>query len=216
MIPKIIHWCWFGPNELTELSKECIDSWEKYCPEYKVVKWTEESIKEIDSPFLKNALKKKQWAYASDYVRLYALYHFGGIYLDTDMEVIKNLDGFLSDDIFFGKEDDSHISAGIIGAVEKNKIIQNLIAYYDQPSLVNTFVNIPWIITNEIKPTDNVTLYHKKVFYPYNPNDSKAHKQLMFKSIVHETAAIHHWEKKWKLSFFNRINRKIHQLRFQK
>lgn len=149
-------------------------------------------------------------------MRLYALYHFGGIYLDTDMEVIKNLDGFLSDDIFFGKEDDSHISAGIIGAVEKNKIIQNLIAYYDQPSLVNTFVNIPWIITNEIKPTDNVTLYHKKVFYPYNPNDSKAHKQLMFKSIVHETAAIHHWEKKWKLSFFNRINRKIHQLRFQK
>ena len=98
MIPKIIHYCWFGGKELPNLAEKCIASWKKQLPDYKIICWSEENF-DIDNsvPYLKEAYSKKKFAFVSDYVRLYALYNYGGIYLDTDVEVIRDFSPLLND-----------------------------------------------------------------------------------------------------------------------
>ena len=92
MIPKIIHYCWFGPNEKSELELKCIDSWKKYCNEYQLIEWNEHNFDINSNPYVREAYESKRYAFVTDYVRLYALYTYGGVYMDTDVEVIKNLD----------------------------------------------------------------------------------------------------------------------------
>ncbi|EHH2506033.1 MULTISPECIES: glycosyltransferase family 32 protein [Vibrio harveyi group] len=209
-IPKIIHWCWFGPNELSPVSSKCIESWSNHCPDFKIKKWSEEDIKVIDSKFLTQALKNKQWAFASDYVRLYALYNEGGVYLDTDMELIKSLNFFLDSDMFIGKEDDVHISAGIIGSKAHLPLVREILDYYDSGDMVGKFVNIPRVLTKLIDEcSENIEIYDQSYFYPYNPNDKNSLPLLMYNSISENTYAIHHWERKWKLGLINKIKRKL-------
>ena len=98
MIPKIIHYTWFSGEEMPPIVKDCIASWKRVMPDYEYRLWDMEAIMDLDSEFLKEALAVKKWAYAADYVRLYALYQEGGIYLDTDVELLKPLDDFLYDD----------------------------------------------------------------------------------------------------------------------
>jgi mannosyltransferase OCH1-like enzyme len=100
MIPKIIHYTWFSGDEMPQVIKECIASWKRILPEYELRLWDYNAIKDIDSVFLKEALEVKKWAYAADFVRLYALYNEGGIYLDTDVMVFKRFDCFLNDKCF--------------------------------------------------------------------------------------------------------------------
>ena len=96
MIPKVIHYCWFGRGELPPLAKKCLDSWKKYCPDYEIKEWNEDNF-DLDSyPYVREAYDKRKFAFVTDVVRLYALYHEGGIYMDTDVEVLKPLDRFLS------------------------------------------------------------------------------------------------------------------------
>jgi len=91
MIPKIIHYCWYGHGEMSVPIKETIDSWRQQCPEYELKLWTEENSP-VDLPYLRDALKHHKWAFAADYMRFYALYHEGGVYMDTDMFLIKPID----------------------------------------------------------------------------------------------------------------------------
>ena len=88
MIPKIIHYCWFGPNPLPESAKFYINSWKKYLPDYELVLWNEKNFCISSIPYVKEAYESKKFAFVTDYVRLYALYHYGGIYMDTDVEVL--------------------------------------------------------------------------------------------------------------------------------
>ena len=97
MIPKKIHYCWFGGKPLPELAKRCINSWEKYCPNFEIIRWDESNSDLNICPFVKEAYDAKMYAFVSDYIRLYALYNEGGIYMDTDEETIKPLDTFLSE-----------------------------------------------------------------------------------------------------------------------
>ena len=90
MIPKIIHYTWFSGDEMPQIVNECMASWERHLPDYEFRLWDMDAIKDIDAVFLREALSVKKWAYAADYVRLYALYHEGGIYLDTDVMVYKS------------------------------------------------------------------------------------------------------------------------------
>ncbi|WP_318493006.1 glycosyltransferase family 32 protein [Photobacterium leiognathi] len=208
MIPKTIHWCWFGPNKPTKLSNHCINTWHVCNPEYEIKKWTESNCQELfEIPFFKKAIEKKMWAFASDYARLWVLYKFGGIYLDTDMEVIKPLDLFLNNKCFFGKEDNIHISAGVIGAEKGSKVIKSVLDYYNNSN--GSFINIPMVLTSVInKIDDSVTIYEPSFFYPYNPNDNSSLAQFTYHSVKENTFAIHHWEKKWKLNFYQRLVRK--------
>lgn len=104
MIPKKIHFCWFSGEPYSELVEKCIATWRKYMPEYELVKWDMDRLKDIDSVWLKECLQVKKWAFAADFVRLWAVYHEGGIYLDSDVEVFDSLDQFLDDQMFIGRE----------------------------------------------------------------------------------------------------------------
>ena len=92
MIPKKIHYCWFGNGEKPELAIKCIESWKTHCPDYELVEWNEQSF-DIDSAplYVRQAYENKKWAFVTDYVRLYAMVSYGGVYMDTDVEVIKNI-----------------------------------------------------------------------------------------------------------------------------
>ena len=105
MIPKIIHYCWFGGNKKSAFIRSCIESWQKYMPDYKIRCWTEKDFDVNSVPFVKEAYEAKKWAFAADYVRFYALYTEGGIYLDTDVKVLKPFDEeWLHYDFFSGHE----------------------------------------------------------------------------------------------------------------
>ena len=111
MIPKRIHYTWFSGDEMPSKIKACMASWNRILPDYELKLWDMNAIKDIDSVFLQEALAVKKWAYAADYVRLYALYHEGGIYLDTDVMVYKSFDDLLDNHVFIGKEDSMHFSS---------------------------------------------------------------------------------------------------------
>ena len=95
MIPKVVQYCWFGGKKKTKLIKDCIKSWKRYLPDYKIIEWNEKNS-DLAHPFVIEAYKLKKWAFVSDYIRLKVLYDFGGIYLDTDMMVLKSFESHRS------------------------------------------------------------------------------------------------------------------------
>ena len=95
MEKKYIHYCWFGDKPLPKLAKKCIKSWKKYLPDYEIIRWSEENVNLEECPFIKEAYENKKWAFVADYARTKAIYEYGGIYFDTDMEVVKNIDELL-------------------------------------------------------------------------------------------------------------------------
>ena len=130
LIPKVIHYCWFGRGEMPELSKRCLESWNQYLPDYKKIEWNEDSFDINSNLFVKQAYESKKFAFVADYVRLYALYHHGGIYLDSDVEVIKNLDCFLTHPAFSGFEAKNWIPTGTMGSIQGHPWIGRLFEYY--------------------------------------------------------------------------------------
>lgn len=124
MIPKKIHYCWFGGKELPEDVKKYIDTWKKYCPDYEIIEWNEKNFDLTQNQYCKEAYEAKKWAFVSDYARLKVLYDNGGIYMDTDVEVCKSLDRFLKYDWFSGFESEDKISTGTMGACRKSTVIK--------------------------------------------------------------------------------------------
>ena len=132
MIPKKIHYCWFGGNPLPKLAKKCIKSWKKYCPDYEIIRWDEKSFDISEAPlYVRQAYEAKKWAFVSDYVRLYAMVTQGGIYMDTDVEVVKSLDEFLQHKAFSGFEDEAHIPTGIMACEKDFPLFREFLDYYD-------------------------------------------------------------------------------------
>lgn len=129
-IPKIIHYCWFGRGKHNDLITNCISSWKRYLPEYKIILWNEDNFPVNKYPFAEQALKDKKWAFVSDVARLHVLYYYGGIYMDTDVEVLKPLDKFLHHGFFSGYESLRHIPTGIMGAKKYNKYVELLLSWY--------------------------------------------------------------------------------------
>lgn len=103
MIPKVIHYCWFGKNPLPDSAKKCIDSWRKFLPNYEIKEWNEENYDVNKIPYIKEAYKSKKYAFVSDYARFDILYHYGGVYFDTDVELIKPVDDIIKKS-FMGQE----------------------------------------------------------------------------------------------------------------
>ena len=113
MIPKTIHYCWFGKNPLPKLAIKCIESWRKYLPDYKIIEWNEDNFDVNVIPYTRDAYKEKKYAFVSDYARFWILYHYGGVYFDTDVEVIKFMDDILDKGAFMGCEIDPSKSSDI-------------------------------------------------------------------------------------------------------
>ncbi len=142
MIPRIIHYTWFSNEEKPQVVKDCMASWKRLLPEYEFRLWDMDAIKDLDSLYLREALAVKKWAYAADYVRLYALYHEGGIYLDTDVMVYKSFDNLLDNKVFIGKEDAlsqlplecrwaNYLSSHCMGAEPKSEFIEDCLRYFE-------------------------------------------------------------------------------------
>ena len=126
-IPKTIHYLWFGGKELPDKYKKNIESWKKYCPDFEIVRWDESNSDTRKVPFMRQACEAGSWAYVTDYARKDILYHYGGIYFDTDVEVIKPLEDLLYNDFFVGRDDVANISSGAgIGAVKGNPLMKAL------------------------------------------------------------------------------------------
>lgn len=104
MIPKKIHYCWFGGNPKSQKELDCIASWKKYCPDYEFIEWNEKNFDVNMCQYASDAYKEKKWSFVSDYARIFVIYHYGGIYLDTDVELVKNLDNLLNEKMYCGFE----------------------------------------------------------------------------------------------------------------
>ena len=142
MVPKIIHYTWFSGDEMPQILKDCMASWKQYLSDYEFRLWDMNAIKDIDSVFLKEALSVRKWAYAADYVRLYALEREGGIYLDTDVLVLKSFDDLLANKVFIGKEDTIHelpmeckwanyLTSHCMGAEPHAEYIKDCLRYFE-------------------------------------------------------------------------------------
>ena len=138
MIPKIIHYCWFGGNPKPPLAQKCIKSWKKYCPDYQIIEWNEENYDLSSAPlYVRQAYEAKRWAFVTDYIRLHVVYENGGIYLDTDVELKKPLDPLLVHQAYFGFEDEKCINTGHgFGSVRGLPLLKDIMEDYEGVSFV--------------------------------------------------------------------------------
>lgn len=207
MIPKIIHCCWFGRNPKPELALHCINSWKKFCPDYEIVEWNEDNFDIQTAPlYVQQAYEEKKWAFVTDYVRLYVLYNQGGIYMDTDVEVLKPLDRFLKHKGFSGFENSTAIPTGIMASVKEHPLIGLWMKEYDSKSFynedgtLNTTTNVTYIsdymkqsgmlLNNTLQTVNDFTFYPNDYFCPKNYMTRKV-------EFTNNTYTIHHFDGSW-------------------
>lgn len=211
MIPKTVHYCWFGSKEMPLLNRACMASWTEELPGYEIVRW-DESNAPMDHPFVAYHYAKKHWAYVSDFVRLYALHTHGGVYLDTDVEVVRALDPLLHHRLFFGYESEGRINSAVCGSQAGEAFLDACMGYMLQRHERRLPYRIaPEVITDvfEANPYPEVAVLPPKSFYPYNPYVPGSPGQLLFHDVTEATYAIHHWAKSWKMGWAQRILRKL-------
>lgn len=201
MIPKIIHFCWFGQQSYPNLVQDCIQSWNKILSDYEITKW-DESNSVLDCSFAQDAYQAKNWAFVSDYVRLKALYDYGGIYLDTDMMMIRPLDKLLNDDCFLGLENKDTISAGVIGTTSKYCFIEECLSYYKKCKYDEFHLStIPQVLTEVLANSDSndkMKIYPVDYFYSLPYYESPEY----YKNYVNKnTYAVHLWSHSWANEF---------------
>lgn len=131
MIPKIIHYVWVGGNPKSKTIQTCLASWRKRLPDYEIIEWNEDKLDLNANKYVKQAYQAKKWAFVSDYVRAKALYEMGGIYLDTDVMVLKDFTDLLNDRAFIGFENNDYLSAAIIAAEKGHPFMADILHYYD-------------------------------------------------------------------------------------
>ena len=209
MIPKTIHYCWFGRGRFSPEIEMCMASWRKYCPDYEIKEWNEDNAP-MDKPWVRDAFKHQKYAFMADYVRFWVLYNFGGIYLDTDMLLAKPLDAFLTHRCFLGREDAYNASMGILGAEKGDAFCKQCLDYYD----ASTFNMVsPPIITRFVTPmlfrygfqeenttqhlTNGIVVYQSEWFYPIHYSE-QFELQDIGKYVTENTVAVHLWNKSWK------------------
>lgn len=131
-IPKIIHYCWFGKKEIPSLYRNWMESWKKYCPDYEIMEWNEKNYDVNKNNYIRQAYKAGIWAYVSDYARIDIVHEYGGVYLDTDVELVKNIDEMLKNDAFCGFENNRNVSYGLgYGAIKGHSLVGKIKEYYD-------------------------------------------------------------------------------------
>lgn len=130
-IPKFIHYVWVGHGEKNKHIKKCMKTWKKHLKDYKIIEWNEDNFDINSHPFVKYAYEQKKWAFVSDYIRFYAIYNYGGIYFDTDIVMVQNIDELLNNDAFVGYESDNMPFTAVFGAKPKHEFAKKVLDYYD-------------------------------------------------------------------------------------
>ncbi len=196
MIPKILHYIWFGKGPKPQQVLDCIDSWKKHLSHYELMEWNETNAP-VEHPFVKYCLEQKQWAYASDYVRLWALYNYGGVYLDTDMEVVKDFSRLFENREFaIAYENEKLINAAIMGCVAYHPMSKKMLSVYDSLILVEP---IPNLLT-KVFAQQRDCMRNKKVFIG-SPEQFYPLAYHSKEFISNEFYTIHHWQASWKSTF---------------
>lgn len=233
MIPKKIHYCWFGRNSLPESAKKCIESWRKFFPDYKIIEWNEDNYDVYKIPYIKQAYEVRKYAFVSDYARFDILYHEGGVYFDTDVEVIKSFDDILENGAFMGCEIDgdegrnqrAEINPGLGIAVAPGLgIYKEILDYYSTQKFLNedgtlctetVVTKITNLLTEHglknikgIQHVAGITIYPKEFFNPLNNNTGKLDK-------TEHTHSIHWYSMTWMSpmqKLRSKITRPLHRL----
>lgn len=207
MIPKKIHYCWFGGKEKSKSVKKCINSWKKFCPDYEIIEWNEENFDVYSIPFVAQALEAKKYAFASDLVRLIVVYENGGFYFDTDVEIIKSLDDLCDNKVFFGFENNEFVSSGLgFGSEKANGFLLEHINQYKDENFINddgsfNMKGCPCYLTElltekglnkngKCQIIGDVTIFPEDYFNPYDSVTGKLNK-------THNTYSIHWYDASW-------------------
>lgn len=206
MIPKKIHYCWFGKGEKSKLIQDCIASWKRVCPDYEIVEWNEDNFDLECIPYVASAYKAKRYAHVTDYARLKIVYENGGIYLDTDVELIASLDRFLSHDSFFAMQHSMEVASGLgFGAVAGAAILAELMENYEHKPCAerDSFLSETCVETDKpvferrgLAPTNKVMYLEDTVVYPprfFDPKDFETGKT----TLTEDTVSIHHYSRTW-------------------
>lgn len=209
MIPKVIHYCWFGHNDLPPLAKKCIASWRKFLPDYEIKEWNESNFDVNTIPYTAQAYKHKKYAFVSDYARFKILYEHGGIYFDTDVEVIKPMDDILGKGGFFGLENESYFACnpGLGFACEaKFHALKEMLNIYANIQFETTFGKLnkktiveyfsDFLLKKGLQPTPNIIEFEGAFIYPpdyFCPKPSEFEKI----HITENTRTIHHYAASW-------------------
>jgi|GEM_PF-78974 len=214
MIPKIIHYCWFGGSEIPDNYKAFISEWKELHPDWEIIRW-DETNSPMNLPYLQNAEKNKKWANMSNLVRLYVLKKHGGIYLDTDMKILKSLNPLLSNKCFFGFEEGNEnseifwVNNAIVGAIKNHKFINScfkiLLEEFDGSEVPNE--SSPRLITKLLKQyrglkiygyqeLEDIVLYPTNTFYPINYEETYKIKSINTNNYP-DSYAIHTWGRTW-------------------
>ncbi|MFV0557791.1 MAG: glycosyltransferase family 32 protein [Enterococcus sp.] len=208
MIPKTIHYCWFGGNPLPENVEKCIASWRKFCPAYEIIEWNESNYDVNKHPYMAEAYHQGKFAFVSDYARLDIVHEFGGIYLDTDVELIKSLDSLRTEECYMGLELPGKVNTGIgFGAKKHSEVIRLNLAAYDGVHFINqetgkanqttcvdytsrVLQNLGLTQADETQWLKNITIYNTSYFCPLNMETKKL-------QLAAETISIHHYDASW-------------------
>ena len=215
----MIHFCWFGNNKKSDLIEKCIKSWKKMCPDYEIKEWNESNFDVSQNTYCKEAYDNKYWAFVSDYARLWIIYNYGGIYLDTDVELVKNIDDLLKYDSFFCYESEEYINTGLgFGALKNNELVKRMLDEYNNIHFVNDGqfdkTTCPLRNTNSLKSVMNINLCNKKMveinntailckefFCPLDYDSKKL-------NVTENTYGIHWYNESW-LSSSRRLRKKM-------
>ncbi len=203
MIPKKINYCWFGRSPLPARARRCIESWRRFCPDYEIVEWNEDNFDISSNGYTKMCAKSGKYAFLSDYVRLAVVYEHGGLYFDTDVEVVRALTPLLGHDAFFGFETDKYVATGLgFGAEAGNPVVGAMLREYhplfDGKSGV---VGCPVLNTRALQALglrldgsyqelDGAAVYPSDRFNPYNDATGRLY-------LTENTYTIHWYSKSW-------------------
>lgn len=224
MIPKIIHYCWFGGNPLPELAQKCIASWKKYCPDYEIKEWNESNFDLNCCDYVREAYEAKKWAFVSDVARLYAMVTEGGIYMDTDVEVVKPLDSLLQYHAVSGFESNTMIPTGLMACEKGNPMFKEFLDEYQMAHFIlpdgtldkttnvvritNTCLKYGFIPDNTMQTINTFTLLPKDYLCPKSFETGKT-------ELTRNTLTIHQFNGSWRSDqeiYQTAISRKMMEL----
>ncbi len=226
MIQKIIHYCWFGGKEKPDLVKKCIQSWKKYCPDFEIKEWNESNFDITANKYVQQAYENKKYAFVADYVRFWALEREGGLYFDTDVEVVRAFDELLTNDAFAGFETKEYVNPGqvLYSKEAHNVLFQEMKKWYDNASFLDEHGNfIPHTVctvfsdilknygfqpNGKKQVCGGMVLYPVDYFNPYDDATGRLNK-------TENTYTIHWYAKSWfskKQKVRSKITRVFHRM----
>ena len=224
MIPKIIHLCWLSSEAYPEKIQKCLDSWKTYLPDWEIMLWDTKRFDINSTLWTKQAYEATKYAFAADYIRFYAVYNYGGVYLDSDIEILKSFNDLLEYDCFFGFEYTGLPEAAVLGAVPKQEWLKNALEWYEKQTFIKNDGTLNIVVAPlvfqyayereygvKLIDTEQIQKINNDIIFPYKYFSVKNNYSGEIKPI-NNTYSIHHYNGAWsKNTLKNKIRKIIHR-----